>query len=68
MLSAEFVFCCPSFQHTGLLVTSTVLGFVHVQLPPWEHSLSFSPDVLGLLFVGACTEGVSAKLNPSHGT
>ena len=35
-LSAEFIFCSPGFQHTGLLVTSPVLGFLHVQLLPRE--------------------------------
>ena len=55
-LSAEFFvfcfFCCPSFQHVGLLVSSPVLGFLRVQLPPWELLLSWAPTVLGLLLVG----------------
>ena len=51
-LSAEFVFHCPSFQHVGLLVSSPVLGFLRVQLPPWELLLSWAPTVLGLLLVG----------------
>ena len=51
-LYAEFVFHCPGFQHTGLLVTSSALGFLHIQLPPWELSPSWSA-VLGLLLVGA---------------
>ena len=25
--SAKFVFCCPGYQHSGLLVTWTALGF-----------------------------------------
>ena len=53
-LSAEFAFPCPGFQHTGLLVTSPALGFLRVQLPPWEILRSWSPAVLGLLFVGEC--------------
>ena len=48
-LSAEFVFCCPSFQHAGLLVTSPALGFLRVLLPRWELSPSWAPAVLGLL-------------------
>ena len=51
-LSDEFVFCCPSFQHTGLLITSPALGF-HVQLPPGELLPSWAPAILGLLLVGA---------------
>ena len=51
-LSAEF-FCCPSFQYARLLVTFAVLGFHHVQLPPWELLLSWAPVVLGLLLMEA---------------
>ena len=52
-LSAEFVFHCFSFQHAVLLVTSPVLGFFHVQLPPQELSPIWAPAVLGFLLVGA---------------
>ena len=48
-LSAEVVFRCPSFQYSGLLVTSLVLGFLCILLLPWELSLSWAPAVLGLL-------------------
>ena len=40
------LFYCPGFQHAGLLVISSVLGFLHVQLPPLEHSLSWGSGVL----------------------
>ena len=52
-LSAELVFQCSSFQHAGLLVPSPVVGFLRVQLPPWELSLSWAPAVLGFLLAGA---------------
>ena len=52
-LLAEFVFCCPDSQHTGLLVTFPELGFLHLQLPLQELSPSWAPAVLGLLFAGA---------------
>ena len=61
-LSAEFVFRCPSFQHAGLLVTSPALGFLCVQLPPCELSLSWAPAWWGP------AEVVSARLNPNDGT
>ena len=41
------------FQHTGLLITHPVLGFLRVPLPLWELLLSWVPAVLGLLFAGA---------------
>ena len=44
-------FCCPSFQHTRLLVTSTVLGFLHLQLPHCEFLLIWA-SVLGLCLTG----------------
>ena len=53
-LLAEFVFCCPGFQHAGLLVTFPELGFLHIQLPLQELSLSWAPALLGLLLAGAC--------------
>ena len=46
-------FCCPTFQHAGLLVTSPVLGFLHFQLPPQEISLSWASAVFGLHLVEA---------------
>ena len=52
-LSAEFVFCCPSFPHAGLLVTSPVLGFLCMLLPPRELLLSRASAGLGLHLVGA---------------
>ena len=52
-LSDEFVFFCPGFQHSGLLFTSPVLGFLHVQLPPWKLSPSWVSAVLGLHLAGA---------------
>jgi len=51
--SAKFVFCCPGFQHSGLLVTWTVLGFHCVQLPQHELWLSWASTVLGLCLAGA---------------
>ena len=50
-LSAEFVFAVPVSR--TLLVTSSALGFLRVQLPPWELSLSWAPAVFCLLLVGA---------------
>ena len=50
-LSAEFVFAVPVSR--TLLVTSSALGFLRVQLPPWELSLSWASAVLGLRLVGA---------------
>ena len=47
-ISAEFVFCCPGFQHSGLLITSVALGFLHVQLPQRELSPSWASAGLGL--------------------
>ena len=35
----QVCFCCPAFLHTGLPVSSTVLGFLCVQLPPWGVGL-----------------------------
>ena len=49
----QICFCCPSFQNTGLLVTSLVLGFLLVQLPPCELSQSWASAVLGLCLTGA---------------
>ena len=46
-------FCCSGCQHTGLLVTSTALGFLHVQLPLCKLSLSWASAVLGLRLMGA---------------
>jgi len=46
-------FCCSAFQHVGLLFTSTVLGFLCFQLPPWELSPSWASAVLGLCIMGA---------------
>ena len=57
-LSAEFVVCCPSFQHTGLLVTSPALGFLPILLP--LQDISWPPPCR------SCTKVVSASLNPSH--
>ena len=54
-LSTEFVFRCPSFQHDG---PSPALGFLRFPVLQRELSLRWAPAVLGL----------SAKLNPSHGT
>ena len=45
-------FCCPSFQHTRLLVTSTVLGFLHLQLPHCEFLPIWASAVLGLCLTG----------------
>ena len=42
-----------SWFSARLLVTSTVLGFLHVQLPPHELSLSWASAVLGLHLTGA---------------
>ena len=66
-LSAEFIFCCPGFQHDGPLVTSLVLGFLHVPLLPQElHQVGL------LLCLVSSLQGhvkvVTAKLNLSHGT
>ena len=46
-------FCCRGFQHTGLLVTCTVLGFLRVQLPLWVLSPSWASAVLSLWLTGA---------------
>ena len=40
------LFSLPQCQHTGLLFTSPVLSFLHVQLPPRELSLSWASRVL----------------------
>ena len=64
-LSAEFLSYCPSFQHDGLLVTSPVVGFLHVWLLPRELLLSW----FLLCLVSSLwdhTEVVSARLNLSH--
>ena len=55
-------FSCPGFQHTGLLVTSPVLGFLCDQLPSWDLSLSWVSGVLGPI------EVVSVRLSPNNGT
>ena len=44
--------CCPTFQNAGLLVIFTVLGFLRIQLPPWELSPSRPAAVLGLHLTG----------------
>ena len=49
----RLVFHCSGFQHTGLFVTSPVLGFLHAQLPAQELSPIWAPSVSGLLLVGA---------------
>ena len=49
----QVYFYCPGFQHAGLLVTSTELGFLHIQLPPRDHSLHWAPAVLRFCLVGA---------------
>ena len=49
----QVCFCCPSFQHAGLLVTSTALGVLHIQLPLRELPLSWASAVLGLYLMGA---------------
>ena len=59
-LCAEFLFCCPGFQHDR---PSPALGFLHVPLLPGAP-LGGAPAALGLLLV----EVVSARLYPSHGT
>ena len=46
-------FSCPGFQHAGLLVTSIIMGFLLIPLPPRELSPSWNFTVLGLHFVGA---------------
>ena len=46
-------FCCLGFQHDGFLITSTVLGFLCIQLPPHELSPSWASAVLGLCLAGA---------------
>ena len=46
-------FCCSGCQQTGLLVASTALGFLHVQLPSCKLSLSWASAVLGLRLMGA---------------
>ena len=52
-LSAQFIFHCPSFQHAGLLVIFAALGFLHVQLPRQELSLSWASAVFFLRLAGA---------------
>ena len=51
-LSAEFVFHCFSPQHIRFLVTFPLLGFLRIQHPPWELSLSWASAVLGLFLAG----------------
>ena len=48
----QVCFYCPGFQHTGL-VTSTVLDFLHLQLPPHELSPSWASALHGLHLTGA---------------
>ena len=50
-LSAEFVFAVPVSR--TLLVTSPALGFLRVQLPPWELLLSWAPAVFAFHLSGA---------------
>ena len=52
VLSAEFVFDI-GLQHSGLLVTSLALGFLHIQLPPQELSPNWALAVLGFHLAGA---------------
>ena len=40
-------FCCPGFQYSGLLVSSTVLGFLHVRLSLQEPLPSWASVVSG---------------------
>ena len=49
----QVCFCCPDFQHAGLFVSSTALGFLCVQLSPRELSPSWASAVLGLCFARA---------------
>ena len=49
-LSAEFVFAVPVSR--TLLVTSPALGFLRVQLPPWELSPSWAPAMLAFHLSG----------------
>ena len=53
----QVCFCCPIFQHAGLLVTSPKLDFLCIQLPPWELSPSWASTVLRL-----CLAGVKPRL------
>ena len=46
------LFCCPCYQHAGLLVTSTVLGFLRVQFPPCALLPSWASAVFGLCLTG----------------
>jgi len=46
VLSAKFVFDI-GFQHSGLLVASLALGFLHIQLPPLELSPNWALAGLG---------------------
>ena len=52
VLSAEFVFDI-GLQHSGLLVTSLALGFLHIQLPTQELLPSWASAVLGFCLMRA---------------
>ena len=56
------LFCCPGFQHAGLLVTSLELGFLCIELSPWELLASWT-SVTWLLPHRGQLEIVSARLN-----
>ena len=49
-LSTKFVF---TVLISSMLVTSLVLGFLHIQHPLREHSPSWAPTMLGLYCMGA---------------
>ena len=67
-LSAELGFQCSSFQHAGLLVPSPGVGFLSVQLPPWELSLSWAPAVLWLPPCRGQAKVVSSRLSARNST
>ena len=52
-LSTEFVFAVPVSSTLGFLSLPLWLGFLCVQLPPWELSPGWASAVFGLCLAGA---------------
>ena len=64
------LFFAVAVSYTGLLVTSPVLGFLPVQLPPKEHLVfrRVRPLLCMASSLWGWEEVVSARLNPTNGT
>ena len=52
-LLSLFLLSMLGFQRAGLLVTSPALGFLRIELSPWELLPSWASAVLGFRLVGA---------------